>query len=342
MLSSPSTPVSEHTRTRQRQPAPASSKRLGLLRRIFRSEALRGYLFISPWLLGFLALGLWPLLDTVYNSFTKYNLFNTPVWIGLQNYEAIFLHDPVFAQISLNMAWYVPCSTLISIGGGLALAVLLNRQFVGNHLFRVIIYVPSLLVGVAVGMMFQQAFSAGDAGVINEFLGLFHLGPFNWLSNFKFLGMGIIALILVNCWFVGGTMLIFLAGLKGISKTYYEAASIDGASKWTQFTHITLPLLSPVILFNTIMVVIGHIQVFEVPLTFAAGGSGGLTDVNPLGYHNSLGSFLTYLYVQAFVYNDFGYGSALAVIIFVITLLLTLLILWMFRKFLYYEGESRS
>lgn len=335
MLSRTIKPLSPSGTARRRYTRPT--------RHFWQREAFAGYLFISPWLIGLFLLGLWPLLNTFYDSFTNYNLFNDPVWVGFKNYDKLLFHDQIFKQVSLNMLIYVFASTIISIVGGLGMAVLLNRSFPGNTLFRIIFYVPSLLVGVAIGMMFKQVFSSGNAGLANEALGIFHIGPFNWLSNFDFPGMGMIALILVNIWFIGGTMLIFLAGLKGISNTYYEAARIDGAGAWKRFTHITLPLLSPVILFNTIMILIGHIQVFETPLTFAAGGSGSVaTAGNPLGYHNSLGTFLTYLYVRAFVYNEFGYGAALAVIIFLVTLIFTLLVLWLFGRFTYYAGESNS
>ena len=140
--------------------------------------------------------------------------------------------------------------------------------------------------------------------------------------------VALIALVLVNLWFMGGTMLIFLAGLKGISASFYEAARVDGAGRWSIFWRITLPLLSPVIVFNTILTLIGHIQVFETPLVFAVSqGSVASGTSNPLGYHNDLATFLTYIYERAFVLNDFGYASALAVVVFIITLLLTLMVL---------------
>lgn len=318
-------------------------KRPSFFTRLRRSPGLKGYLFISPWLIGFLFLGLYPLLDTFYNSFTKYNLFTDPQWIGLKNYHDIFIKDHVFVQASQNMVLYVVFATMISIGGGLGLALLLNRRFLGNHIFRAIFYVPSLLVGIAIGLLFKQLFAAGDNGLANEFLGLFHLGPLNWLKDYNHPFLAIVALLLVNVWFMGGTMLIFLAGLKGISTTYYEAAKIDGAGRWHTFWSVTLPLLSPVIVFNTILTLIGHIQVFETPLVFAAAqGAVSSNTGNPLGYHNNLATYLLYIYTRAFVYNDFGYASALAVILFVITMLLTLFVLMGARRFTHYAGETDS
>lgn len=292
------------------------------------SEGFQGYFYISPWLIGFLLFGLYPLLDTFYNSFTKYNLFGSPQWIGLKNYVNIFTKDPVFAQASLNMVVYVIAASIISICGGLLLALLLNQHFPGNHFFRTLFYVPSLLVGVAIGLLFKQLFASGRNGLANEFLGIFNIAPVSWLQDYNRPIVALIALILVNLWFMGGTMLIFLAGLKGISATYYEAAKIDGAGRWSVFWGITLPLLSPVIIFNTILTLIGHIQVFETPLVFAATqGAVSSGTSNPLGYHNNLATFLTYIYDRAFILNDFGYASALAIIVFVVTLILSLLVL---------------
>jgi ABC-type sugar transport system permease subunit len=303
-------------------------KKPGFFSHLTSSEAFQGYLFISPWLIGFLTFGLWPLLDTFYNSFTKYNLFGSPQWIGLKNYVNIFTRDPVFTRASLNMLVYVIAATIVSICGGLLLALLLNQQFPGNHIFRTIVYVPSLLVGVAIGMLFKQIFASGQNGLANEFLGLFHIAPISWLQDYNHPIVALIALILVNLWFIGATMLIFLAGLKGIPASFYEAAKVDGAGRWSIFWGITLPLLSPVIVFNTILTLIGHMQVFETPLVFAVSqGSVASGTSNPLGYHNDLATFLTYIYERAFILNDFGYASALAIIVFVITLLLSLIVL---------------
>jgi len=320
---------------------PKTQKGPSFFTRLRRSQGFAGYLFISPWLLGFLVFGLYPLLSTFYNSFTRYNLFSDPEWVGLKNYQGIFTKDPVFATTSQHMLIYVIISTIISICGGMVLALLLNKKFPGNHIFRTIFYVPSLLVGVAIGLLFKQLFGSGENGLANEFLGLFHIGPFNWLGDSGRPYLAVIALILVNVWFMGGTMLIFLAGLKGISATYYEAARIDGAGKWSTFWGVTLPLLSPVVVFNTILTLIGHLKVFETPLVFAAAqGAVGSNPGNPLGLHNGLSTYLLYIYVRGFVYNEFGYASALAVVFFGITLALTLVVLTASKRFTYYAGES--
>jgi len=171
-------------------------------------------------------------------------------------------------------------------------------------------------------------------------LGLAGVGPVNWLGDSDRPWLALVALILVNVWFAGGTMLIFLAGLKGIPATYFEAARIDGAGPWQMLRKVTLPMLSPVIVFNTIMVLIGHIQVFETPLAFA--NNGGVATGNPLGYENSLGTFVTYLYVKGFIYQDMGYASALAFIMFALTLVLTVIVLWLARRFTAYGDAERN
>jgi len=307
-----------------------------------RNETLKGYLYISPWLIGFLVFGLSPIIQTFYYSLTKFNLFNDPTFIGLKNFQDILTRDPIFVQACFNMVIYVICSTIISIGGGLGLALLLNRKFPGNHFFRTVLYIPSLLVGVAIAKLFRAIFQAGGNGLANEFLSLFHIAPINWLGDYNRTWMGLVALIAVNLWFIGGTMLIFLAGLKGISETYYEAARIDGGNRWNIFWSITVPLLSPVIIFNTIIAIIGHIQVFETPLVFAsAQGTVSSNYSNPLGYHNSLAVFLTYIYRRAFISNDYGYASALSVIVFAITLILALIVLMTIR-FSHYSEEDLS
>lgn len=315
------------------QKTQSQPKARGPLWRFLHKEGVSGYIFIAPWIIGFFLFYCYPLLDTFYNSFTEYKLFGDPQWIGLQNYQKLLFQDQVFRDTISHMVLYVSLATIIYIAGGLGLALLLNRAFPGNHFFRTVFYLPSLMVGVAIGSMFVQVFNAGDYGLLNEVLGVFHIAPINWLNNYDHPIVGLFALILINFWFMGGTMLIFLAGLKGISTTYYEAAKIDGAGPWQCFRFITLPLLRPVIVFNMIMTLIGHIQVFDTPLIFAGGGSGSIgTTTSVLGYRNTLSTFLTYLYQEAFIDHNYGYGSAIAIVIFLITLLLTAMVLLSFQR----------
>ena len=324
---------------RRAMPASRVQKEPRGFTRLRRSEGFNGFLFISPWLFGFLVFGLWPLLNMFYDSLTSYNLFLSPQWIGFKNYVDILTNDPIFRQACLNMLLYVVLATTIYIVGGMLLALALQRHFPGNHVFRTIFYVPSLLVGVAIGILFKQVFATGENGLANVFLSLFHAGPVNWFQDPDHPLNAMIALILVNLWFMGGTMLIFIAGLKGISSSYYEAAQIDGAGKWQIFWRITLPLLSPVVVFNTIMALIANIQVFQTPIVFASTETASLNGANPLGYQNNLATFLPYIYVKAFKYNNFGYASALSVIVFLISLLLALLVL-LTARFTYFGDQG--
>jgi ABC-type sugar transport system permease subunit len=193
---------------------------------------------------------------------------------------------------------------------------------------------------VGIGAMFVQVFNAENYGLLNYVLGFFHIPPVQWLNNYDHPIMGMIALIMVTLWFMGGAMLIFIAGLKGISRTYYDAARIDGAGPWQRFRSITLPLLTPVLLFNTVVTLINNIQAFSLPLIFAGGGSGSIgTTTSVLGYRDSLSMFLTYLYQEAFIDHKYGYASALAMVVFLISLVLTALVLVIFQRFTYYQGE---
>ena len=316
----------------------STAKTQGWFNRLRRDEKFVGYLFISPWLFGFLVFGLWPLLNMFYDSLTSYNLFQSPQWIGFQNYTEIFTKDTIFRQACVNMVLYVILATAIYIVGGMLLALMLQHHFPGNHVFRIIFYVPSLLVGVATGILFKQVFASGENGLANVFLSLFHLGPVSWVQDINHPYLAMIALVLINIWFMGGTMLIFIAGLKGISSTYYEAAQIDGAGKWNIFWNVTLPLLSPVVVFNVIMALIANIQVFATPIVFASTETAGMSGGNPLGYQNNLATFLPYIYIKAFQYDQFGYAAALSVIVFIISLLLALLVLSSSR-FTYNSGQ---
>lgn len=316
-------------------------KAVGPIRRFLRKEKVAGWLFVSPWVIGFLAFNLYPLLDTVYNSFTKLGIFGPPVWVGLQNYQRLLTQDPDFKRAIGNMLIYILSATTIYIVGGLGLALALQRNFPGNHFFRVVFYMPSLMVGVGIGSMMVQVFNGQNYGLLNEFLGIFHIPNVEWLSNYDHPWMALVALILTTLWFMGGAMLIFIAGLKGISQTFYEAARLDGAGAWHRFRMVTLPLLTPVLLFNTVLTLIGNIQAFAIPLIFAGGGSGSVgTVTSVLGYRNTLSMFLTYLYQEGFIDHKYGYGSAIAMVIFVITLVLTGIVLLIFQRFTFYQGAE--
>jgi ABC-type sugar transport system permease subunit len=317
-----------------------SRKRKTPWRRVWtflRSRNARGYLYIAPWIIGYLLFNIYPLLRTIYLSFTRYNLFLSPQWIGLQNYQQILFQDLTFRTVLLNMLFFVITATTMTILVGLLFAVLLARRFPGNHLFRTVFYVPSLMVGISIATMFSQVFRSSDVGLANSFLGLFHILPLDWLHSSNAPILAMTAVLLVDFWFIGGNMLIFLAGIRGINPDYYEAARIDSANAWQRFLHITLPLLTPVIVFNVITNLIWHLQAFEIPLVFASASSASsLSTGLTLGDDNRLATFLTYIYTKSFIFDQFGYGAALSVIVFAITLLLTLIVLWIASRYTFY------
>ena len=320
---------------------PKSGSSSGLAARIWRNRHVQGYLYVGLWIVGFALFFIRPLIDLVAHSFTQFDLFTPPTPVGWDNYDRLFTNDPIFVQVVKNMVVYVFGATCVTMGLGLLFGVLLSRHFRFNHFFRVLLYAPSLLTGMATGVLFNQVFRNDENGLANVLLGQLGFSPVNWIQNYDQEWFALIALILVNVWFIGGTMIIFIAGINGINPAYYEAAAIDGAGPFRRFTSVTLPLLSPVILFNTVMVLVGHLQVFETPLIFSGGGgnAGSNTNTDILGYHYSLGFFLTYLYRLGWVNNRFGYASALAVVIFLVAMVLTAVVFWIGRKYTYYGQQ---
>lgn len=226
-------------------------------------------------------------------------------------------------------------SNLIGIGFGLLVAVVLAKDPPGRYLFRTTLYLPSLVMPVAMGMMMRQIYASGDFGLLNQFIGWFGIAPQRWLTEPN---MAIWAVIIAAFWGIGGTMVIFLAGLKGINREYYEAAMIDGASPFRKFIHITLPLLAPIIVFQLLMGMIGGsgLQVFEFPAALAdfAGAS------NSMGYHDSLGTLVYYLFMNGFRYFKFGLASALAWYIFGIALVLGVIIYFLAKRYNFYGTEE--
>lgn len=292
-----------------------------------KKKALTGFLYVLPWVLGYLAFSLIPNLTSLYMSFNEWDFFSEPFWVGIENYKTLF-QDPVFKLSFRNTMLIMVFSNLINIFFGLLLAVLLAKSPPGHYLMRTVLYLPSLVMPVAMGMMFRQIYSSGTYGLLNQFLRLFGVAPQNWLTEPD---LAVWAVIIGAFWGVGGSMVIFLAGLKGISPEYYEAAMLDGAGPVHRFFYITIPLLMPVIVFQLVMGMIGGggLQVFEFPATLSdfSGAS------NSMGYHNSLGTLVYYLYMQGFRYLQFGMASAIAWVVFGIALFLGVFIFRLSQKY---------
>ncbi len=269
-----------------------------------------GYLFLLPWFIGFFGLTIGPILSSFYLSFTNFDLLTAPDWVGTANYARILTADPKFAASMRVTLFFVLFSVPLKLAFALGVALLLNRGMRGLPLYRAVFYLPSLLgASVAIAVLWRQLF-AGD-GLVNDFLALFGIEGPSWISNPRY---SLWTLILLSIWQFGSPMIIFLAGLRQIPQDMYEAASLDGASRWRQFWKITLPLLTPVIFFNAIIQTIDAFKSFT-PAFIISGGTG-----NPI---NSTLFYTLYLYQEAFGFFRMGYASALAWILLAIVALFT-------------------
>lgn len=290
-------------------------------------QNLKGYAFIGPFVIGFLSFTLIPIIASLYFSFTEYNLFSTPKWIGLENFKQMFTDDKRYMQ-SLKVTFiYVFGGVPLRLAFALMIAMVLNTASRAVGIYRTMFYLPSIIGGsVAVAIMWRNIF--GDEGIVNIMLEFVGIGSIRWFGDpLAALWM----LIFLSVWQFGSSMLIFLAGLKSIPVTYYEAASIDGASWMQKFVKITVPMLSPVILFNAIMQTIGAFMTF-VPAYVISQGTGG-----PMG-----GTLLysLYLFKQGFEFFNMGYASAMAWVMLIIIGVLTTIIFMTSKNWVHYESEG--
>jgi len=274
------------------------------------SQNAPGYMFLLPWFIGFFGLTLGPMVSSLYLSFTNFDLLTAPEWVGAANYVRIFTADPKFAKSMQVTFFFVIFSVPLKLAFALGVALLLNRGMRGLPLYRAVFYLPSLLgASVAIAVLWRTLF-AGD-GLVNDFLLNFGIQGPSWISNPRF---SLWTLIVLAVWQFGSPMIIFLAGLRQIPQDMYEAASLEGASKWRVFWKITLPMLTPVVFFNAIIQTIEGFKSFT-PAFIISGGTG-----NPI---NSTLFYTLYLYQEAFEFFRMGYASALAWILLVIVALFT-------------------
>lgn len=289
-----------------------------------RREAVMAYLFLSPWLLGFLIFLVGPMVASFYLSFTEYKVIQPPQWIGLGNYARMFGDDLFYQALSVT-ARYTVVSVPLGIAVALALAILLNQRIVARGLLRTIFYLPSIISGVAVAIVFAWIFNA-QFGILNYLLSFVGIAGPNWLGSPRW---ALWAFVLMSLWGVGGNMVIFLAALQGVPKALYEAGELDGATRWQRFWRITAPMISPAILFVTIMGIIASFQTFTQSYIMTGGGPA-----------NSTLFYLLYLYKNAFSWFEMGYASALAWLLFLIIIICTLLLLRSSTWWVYYEGDQ--
>lgn len=275
-----------------------------------RKNLRNGLLFISPWIIGFLLFTAYPLFSSLYYSLTDYNIINEPVWVGLDNYVKLFTGDSLFYKVLYNTLFMIVVGISVTTVGSVFIAILLNnRRIRGLAFFRVVFFLPTLVPLVVLSILWIWVLQP-DNGVLNTILGFIGIEGPGWFSS-PFWAKP--AFVLMAFWGSGQMIIIYLAGLQGISDSLYEAASIDGASSWRQVLHITIPMLKPVIVFNVITGMIGTLQSFAESFIITNGGPDGSTMFYSL-----------YLYQNAFQYAKMGYASAMAWILLVIALLITL------------------
>lgn len=291
-----------------------------------RREEIAGWLMAMPWVLGILLWTLGPFGAAAYLSLTNYDILTRAEFVGLANFGKMLFHDPLFWKALKVTTVYALFSVPLGIAFGLFLAILLNERIHGLAWLRTIYYLPAVLSGVAVSFMWIWIFSA-DWGVLNYGLSLIGIRGPAWLTSQAW---ALPALIIMSLWGVGGGLVIYLAGLQGVPTELYEAAEVDGAGRVSRFWHITIPMISPVILFQLIMGIIGALQTFTQSYIMTSGGP-----------NNATLFYLLYLWRNAFEYLRMGYASALAWGIFIYIVALTLIVLRTSEAWVFYVGEVK-
>lgn len=295
--------------------------------KLSQREAIWAYILISPWLIGFILFTAGPMVASLGLSLTHYDIVSSPQFVGLANYVKMFAGDPKFWHSLKVTLTYAIVAIPLGLVAGLALALLLNAKVPGIAVWRTVYYMPSVVSGVAVAILWGYIFNP-RFGIIAWILSWFNIRSPGWLDSPDW---ALPALIVMSLWSVGGGMIVYLSGLQGIPTVLYDAALVDGANSWQRFWRITLPLITPVIFYNLVTGIIGTFQYFTNAYIMTRGGPAEAT----LFYN-------LYLYNNAFRYQSMGYASALAWILLVIVLVLTMLVFRSSAAWVYYEGELRK
>lgn len=291
-----------------------------------RAQDRAAFLFLAPWFAGFFLVTLGPMLASLYLSFTQYNVLSPPEWVGIDNYARMFTRDPRYLKSVAVTFTYVLTSVPLLLLFALILALILNTGLRFLPLYRAIFYLPSLLgTSVAIAILWRRVF--GGEGLLNAFLAMFGYDGPSWIGD-PDSALG--TLVLLNVWTFGSAMIIFLAGLRQIPTSLYEAASVDGAGRWQRFRRITLPMLTPVLFFNLVLNIIGAFQAFT-PAFIVSSGTGGPAD--------STLFYTLYLYQEGFVRLNMGYASAMAWILLLIIAVFTALLFRTGRRWVFYDDE---
>ena len=303
----------------------AEPKRKPWFQTLKGKEAINFYLFITPWLVGFLIFTFFPIIAAFVLSFMNYDIMTPPEWIGLANFKELF-SDPLFFQSMWNTLYIVIFAVPLGMVAAFGMAMLLNQKVRGMAIYRTAYYIPSIVPAVASAALWLYVLQP-QWGLLNSFLDVFNIQGPGWMASEVWSKPAIIMLMVWGC---GGSMIIYLAGLQDVPKEYYEAAEIDGAGWWRKFTNVTLPLMTPTIFFNLVMGIIGTFQIFSVVFVLTDGMGGPI---------NSTLVYLIYLYRNAFNYFRMGYSSAMAYVLFVIILVLTLVAFRSARFWVFYESD---
>ncbi|MFD3444444.1 carbohydrate ABC transporter permease [Microbacteriaceae bacterium 4G12] len=307
------------------QPPPSAPTRRG---RPKPREESAAWVFLSPWVIGATLLTIGPMIASLILSFTDYDLFTEPEFIGFENYERMFTEDPRFWKSVGVTLTYVLVAVPLKLGLALGVALLLNRPRRGQGFYRSAFYAPSLLgASVAVAIVFRTLYS--QDGAVDSGLSLVGLDLGGWISNPS---LALYVLVSLAVWQFGAPMVIFLAGLKQVPSELYDAAAVDGAGKWRSFWSVTWPMLSPVLFFNLVLEMIGAFQSFTSAYV-VSGGRGGPID--------STLFYTLYLYDRAFTAFDMGYASAMAWFLLVVIAIITALIFRSSRGWVHYAGDDR-
>lgn len=294
------------------------------LRKESQREALAGYLFILPTFIGYTAFIIGPILAAIGISFTSYDILSPPKFTGLENYITLFT-DPRLRQVYFNTIYFTLVAVTFNVGVGLLLAVLINRHMPPflRYIFRTTYFFP-VLVALAYSAIIWQFLYQKDTGIINYYLSFLNVAPVPWLSSKQWV---LPSIIIMDVWKnTGFAMLVLLAGLQNISPDYYESAQLDGANRGQLFRHITLPLISPTLFFVLIIYMIGALQVFDSIVVLTRGGPGDASR-----------SLVMYIYENAFQFFEMGYASAVAITLFIMIMLLTLVQFRLGRAWVHYE-----
>jgi len=297
------------------QPRPRISQR--------KREAIEGYLFVAPAVIGFFLFTFFPMIASFGLSLTEYNLLSDPKWIGFDNYVTM-VKDEFFWKALRVTTIYSAIALPLGMTFALLVALLLNQRVPGITIWRALYVMPSVISGAAVVVLWRWLFNP-EFGLLNVMLDYVGIRGPNWLGTVRW---ALPSLILVSLWGFGGKMIVFLAGLQGVPGELYDAVAVDGGGAWDKFRTVTLPMLSPVILFNLVIDLIFVFQFFTEPY--------GLTEGGP---ENSTLFYLIYLYRNAFVYLQMGYASAMAWALFLLVLVLTILVFRSTPMWVHYENE---